>query len=87
MREREREREREALRERLTERKKSGSFKYDTSKFFIRYEKRDAFLEDNNWKQCLSKLYIFLFTLLITLGARLPVLGPFLAGGTFGSNT
>ena len=30
---------------------------------------------------------IFFFTLLFTPGARLPVLGPFLAGGAFGSNT
>ena len=30
---------------------------------------------------------LFLFTLLLTQGARLPVLGPFLAGGAFGSNT
>ena len=32
-------------------------------------------------------MWIFLFTLLLTPGARLPVLGPFLAGGAFGSNT
>ena len=30
---------------------------------------------------------IFLFTLLFTPGASLPVLGPFLAGGVFGSET
>ena len=29
----------------------------------------------------------FLFTLLLTPGAKLPVLGPFLAGGAFGSKT
>ena len=31
--------------------------------------------------------YYFLFTFLFTLRARLPVLGPFFAGGAYGSNT
>ena len=31
--------------------------------------------------------FFFLFTLPFTPGARLPVLGPFLADGAFGSNT
>ena len=32
-------------------------------------------------------IFIFLFTLFLTSGARLPVLGPFHMGGAFGSNT
>ena len=35
----------------------------------------------------LKGFFFFYFTLFLTPGARLPVLGPFLAGGAFGSNT